>query len=247
MLRPKTTPLSQHAHPSLNSQKLPTHFTLITWNLQKIDFSHYINRPIEHLLNLPTLHILSLQEAATHHLQQTFFNLPFVMASNIQTRRKHYGVMTASDYAITPYQQCLTRSRELGLATHKTALITQHPLQNGQILTLVNIHAINFVPNYIFKKELQMLWSHLSQTPGPLIVSGDFNTWNEARKTILNTAAEELDLTLAPLANPQAIKTLNRQPLDHVFYRGLHLTDSYALSVPSISDHNPLITTFTSL
>jgi endonuclease/exonuclease/phosphatase (EEP) superfamily protein YafD len=209
-----------------------------------VDFSHYIHRPIESLIEINPPHLLSLQEAAVQTQQPKFFNMPFVMAPNIQDHHKHFGVLTASQHHCNPQHQCLTRTRELGFTTYKTALITEHKLANGQILTHVNIHAINFVPHMFFKKELRLLWNHLSHRDGPMIISGDFNTWNQTRLKTLLQATTQLQLEPVTYADSRAIKTMLRQPLDHIFYRGLTLVTSEVIAIPQISDHNPLIATF---
>ena len=244
MYRPTFSPTP---HPTLvkaNHQSLPECFTLLAWNLHKEDFSHHINRPIETLINIEPPHLLSLQEAAIQFHQPKFFNMPFLMAPNIQNNNKQFGVLTASQHHSSPQHQCLTRTRELGFATHKTALITEHNLENGQILTHINIHAINFMPHIFFKKELSLLWHHLSKKTGPMIISGDFNTWNKTRMKTLLIATSQLQLQHVTYPDHRAIKTILRQPLDHIFYRDLILLSSEALSVPHISDHNPLIAKF---
>ena len=245
MYKPKLTPLSFN-EPSV-SDRLPNTFTLLVWNLQKVNFSHFVFRPIEELINIPSPQILSLQEAATQSMQTRFFNFPFVMAPNIQTNQNHFGVITASKHRIQPFQQCLTRTRELGLTTYKTALITHHPLSNGQILTHVNIHALNFVGTQTFKKELNFLWNWIVNQTGPMIISGDFNTWNTTRLKHLDKITKTLNLKAVQFPDSRPIKTLLKQPLDHIFYRQLTLKNAHALSVPKISDHNPLIATFCTL
>ncbi len=240
MYRPKHSPLSNQ----LAEAKLPDPFSLICWNLHKEDFSTFHPRNIEQLLNIEEMHILSLQEARINENQGTFFGLPFSMAPNIETPNNVYGALTASAYQHHTYHQFLTTSRELGFATHKPAIITQHPLNDGQILTHVNIHAINFVPHYVFKKELQLLIHKIEELEGPLIISGDFNTWNKARVTTLAKTVNKLGLTKVDYPDIRPIKTLNRQPLDHIFYRNLTLKNSRAITVPHISDHNPIIAEF---
>ena len=247
MYKPKLSPI-QSSHSNQNGQhKLPIHFTLLAWNLQKVDFSHFIHRPIENLLPIQAPHLLSLQEAAIFLTQNKFFNLPFAMAPNIETAKKYFGVVTASSATIKPLRQCLTQSRELGCMTHKTALITQHTLANNQALIHVNIHAINFVPHKLFLKELRLLWAQLSHHSGPMIISGDFNTWNPTRLKTLIQATQQLGLQQVTFPDSQPIKTLLRQPLDHIFYRDLQLKSSQALSVPNISDHNPILATFSQI
>ena len=225
MYKPKFSTIA-HAHHSQNGQNpLPLSFTVLAWNLQKVDFSHFIHRPIENLLSIQAPHILSLQEAKTVLSQNKFFNLPFAMAPNIETAKKHFGVVTASSATPKPLRQCLTQTRECGWMTHKTALITQHKLTDNQTLIHVNIHAINFVTHALFNKELRILWVQLAQHQGPMIVSGDFNTWNTTRLKILFQATQQLNLQPVPFTDSRLIKTLLRQPLDHIFYRGLQLQD----------------------
>ncbi len=247
MYRPTFSPIPHPVSAKAKDLCLPDCFTLLAWNLHKEDFSHYIHRPIENLINIEPPHLLSLQEAAIQLQQPRFFNMPFVMAPNIQNNNKQFGVLTASQHHCSTQHQCLTRSRELGFTTHKTALITEHNLANGQTLTHVNIHAINFMPHIFFKKELSLLWRHLSQKTGPMIISGDFNTWNKTRMKTLLQATSQLKLHQATYPDHGAIKTMLRQPLDHIFYRDLRLVTSEALSVPHISDHNPLIVKFQSM
>ncbi|MBD3755638.1 MAG: endonuclease/exonuclease/phosphatase family protein [Gammaproteobacteria bacterium] len=244
MYRPHYTPLSEPNH---QQKPLPNCFKLLCWNLQKTDFSHFMHRTIEQLLDIAPPQLLALQEASTHESQTRFFDLPFAMAPNIQTGKRHFGVLTACEYSMTPYLQCLTHSRELGWSTHKTALITQHQLANGEILIHANIHAINFVPNPVFQRELQHLYQHLAQHTGPLIVSGDFNTWNKTRLKTLHNLNENLQLQQAEIANANAIKTLFRHPLDYIFFRQLKLQEARALHVREISDHNPLLARFCTL
>lgn len=243
MYRPKNSPISSDSQ----LVKLPKRFSLICWNLHKTDFSNFQPRRIEKLLDIEEMHILSLQEARVQPNQNHCFGLPFRMSPNIQTRTNTFGAITASAYQQSTHHQFLTRSRELGFATHKSAITTQFILSNGSILTHVNIHAINFVPHLVFKKELQHLLENIKSIEGPLIFSGDFNTWNKARVKTLTNATNQLGLTKVVFSDSKPIKTLNRQPLDHIFYRGLRLLKSRAINVPMISDHNPIIAEFTPL
>ena len=248
MYQPKYTPIASRQAQPTSQDQLPECFTLLAWNLQKTDFSHYVYRNLKELLTQSELtnepHILSFQEAKTLPEQISFFNLSFVIAPNIQTKKNHFGVLTASSSIINPIRQCLTQSRELGWATHKTALITQHKLSNNQILTHVNIHAINFVSHSVFHRELQKLFQYLDQITGPIIISGDFNTWNKKRTKTLIEATQKLSLKMVKYPDHRPIKSIFKQPLDHIFYRQLTLQSSQAIDVNLISDHNPILATF---
>ncbi|MDX1352931.1 MAG: EEP domain-containing protein, partial [Thiomicrorhabdus sp.] len=110
MYKPKSTPITHSDTENLPQKQLPECFTVLAWNLQKTDFSHFMHRSIKELftqLNIDIQpQILSLQEAKTWPTQNSFFNLPFIMAPNIQTKRHYFGVLTASSSIITPMRQC---------------------------------------------------------------------------------------------------------------------------------------------
>jgi len=241
MYKPNITPISLIP---ANVTHLPNPFRLITWNCHKVNFTQHHHQPIEKLLNIPSPHILSLQEATLIREQPLFFQLPYVMTPNIQTRRNLYGVLTAASHHFYPLRQQLTQSRELGCLTYKASLVTLHPLANGEVLTHLNIHAINFVPHLLFKREMESVWALLKQQTGPMILSGDFNTWNQKRVKTLFQIIQALNLKTVTYPDHRPIKTLNRQPLDYIFYRGLEIKQALALHVANISDHNPLIVEF---
>ncbi len=241
MYKPKLTPLSTS---TATTKTLPNPFRLIAWNCHKVNFEAYHHQPIEKLLNIPAPQMLSLQEATLIPEQPHFFQLPYVMTPNIQTAKNLYGVLTASSHYFYPLRQQLTQSRELGFLTYKASLITLHPLANGEVLTHLNIHAINFVPHLLFKREIEAIWTLLKQLTGPMILSGDFNTWNKKRVATLFHMIDALKLKQVIYPDERPIKTLNRQPLDYIFYRGLTVHAAQAMQVPNISDHNPLIVDF---
>ncbi len=77
-----------------------------------------------------------------------------------------------------------------------------------------------------------------------MIVSGDFNTWNKTRVSMLEKAVQQLGLSEVAYPDTRPIRTLNRQILDYVFYRGLTVQSARAFHVEEISDHNPLEVVF---
>jgi endonuclease/exonuclease/phosphatase (EEP) superfamily protein YafD len=103
---------------------------------------------------------------------------------------------------------------------------------------VVNIHAINFVGVNKFSRQVAQVVDLIVGHEGPLVLAGDFNTWNPRRKKILAKAAESLGLNRVPVA-ARRLRHLN-QVLDHVFYRGLELLASRPLRHIKSSDHVPL-------
>lgn len=166
------------------------------------------------------------------------------MASNIETFRYLYGVLTATKIAFTTISSNLTHRREIGLITYKSMLITHHELPDGRTLHVVNIHSINFVSIKVFAKELEKIQAALHSCSGPIILGGDFNNWTKKRIMVLETFQHALGLKKAEIQEGHHIKQIFAKPLDHIFYRDLKLLKAEALDTKRISDHNPIYATF---
>lgn len=151
------------------------------------------------------------------------------------------GVLTASH--ATPLSVRALEQREPLLRTDKSALLTEYRLVGTpETLLVANMHAINFTINTrAFRAQLTAVAELLRQHDGPLIWSGDLNTWRGERRAIVDEIAASLGLTEVLFDGPR--KQFGRFPLDHLFYRGLLLLDSKVPAVGS-SDHNPLLVTF---
>lgn len=151
------------------------------------------------------------------------------------------GVLTASN--ATPLSVRALEQREPLLRTDKSALVTEYRLGGTrQTLLVANMHSINFTINTrAFRAQLVAVAELLQQHDGPVILSGDLNTWRGERRAIVDEIAASLKLTEVPFDGPR--RQFGRFPLDHLFYRGLLLLDSEVPAVGS-SDHNPLLVTF---
>ncbi|HEY9711625.1 MAG TPA: endonuclease/exonuclease/phosphatase family protein, partial [Oculatellaceae cyanobacterium] len=89
----------------------------------------------------------------------------------------------------------------------------------------------------------------LSEHRGPIIFSGDFNTWSRKRAALVELAATRLGLTpvaFAPSETKKIKRFLLSPPLDYIFYRGLSEKKASAkvLDQVSSSDHKPLLAEF---
>jgi len=148
------------------------------------------------------------------------------------------GVMTYS--SATPLTQCNLTSREPWLGTPKATGITEYGLTGtDETLVVVNIHAINFTFGVAaFKAQLEQIGTILAAHEGPIIFSGDFNTWRNKRVQVLNAFVRDFDLM--PVAfEADFRKTVFGQHLDHIYVRGLTVESSGSRIVET-SDHNPL-------
>ncbi|NEQ47787.1 MAG: endonuclease/exonuclease/phosphatase family protein [Leptolyngbya sp. SIOISBB] len=167
--------------------------------------------------------------------------------------RHAFGVLTAAKVRHLDYQQVHTRHYEPVFNTPKVALITEYPLViSRQTLLAINVHGLNFVRTQQFQAQLHQLEERVTHHPGPLILSGDFNTWNRRRMTVLQSVVHRLGLTQVsfPREQHQRLKRfLFSDPLDHIFYRGLEVRSGSARVLHQLesSDHVPMVVEFRAL
>lgn len=224
---------------------LPEAFSLMSWNVHKEMGRRAFEAAFASLLHRWCAELVLLQEAVLDRWTPSRFpGYNYAAAVNINLHYKQYGVLTASLCPIQDVLSLKTNRREMHIATKKSLLVTSHPFQDGSTLSVVNLHAINFVPAAIFLEEIERLTAMLQQRVGAMIVSGDFNTWSRKRLDYLEHFARAIDLEPAVFENSRHIKTRFAKPLDHLYYRGLTLESAEAVDTKNVSDHNPILATF---
>lgn len=148
-----------------------------------------------------------------------------------------FGVMALSRQPLP--QPCVIRTAEPWLRLNKSLLAWRWPLADGQQLLLVNLHAINFDwRRSSYQQWLAQLGALLVRHQGPIIVAGDFNSWGEQRRTLLQRWAETHQLQEVSFT-PDHRRRAFGQPLDGIWLRGLQVATSHSAS-SSASDHTPL-------
>lgn len=164
------------------------------------------------------------------------------MSAAFEYRKIEMGVLTASRTA--PNFTCSFLESEPITRIPKGTLITRYPLSGTTLeLLVVNVHAINFTLNsFAFNQQINRLEGLLADYRGPLIVSGDFNTWSAGRMSRVKAMAQRLDLHAVGFDKNRRSRFFGR-PVDHVYYRGLEATKATTPMV-STSDHNPLSVAF---
>jgi endonuclease/exonuclease/phosphatase (EEP) superfamily protein YafD len=159
-------------------------------------------------------------------------------APGFRTLRSMTGVMTLS--AVEPLAQCNLLSHEPWLGSAKATVITEYGLtETDRTLLVVNIHAINFTFGIRdFEEQIQGALDSISAHTGPVLLSGDFNTWHLGRM-------EKLQKMLSPRGfialeyDEDHRKRAFGQPLDHIYVRGLQAIEATTQRVAT-SDHNPM-------
>ncbi|PNH89842.1 hypothetical protein C1M56_04390 [Vibrio diazotrophicus] len=147
----------------------------------------------------------------------------------------------------TPNLACGYTEMEPWLRLPKSGIYARYPLSNGQVLAVVNLHAVNFTyGTNEYQLQLQALANELSQHTGPIIVAGDFNSWSEERMSVMKQVLTSLGLSEVVFSPDNRVRFISGLPLDHVFYRGLKLEKAKAPESDA-SDHNPLLLSFSLL
>jgi len=210
---------------------------LLNWNIQKGDDPDWAT---DLVTSEDNPHLMVLQEVPFNTIawDQVAKDAHQSFAPGYRTSRAVTGVMTVS--AAKPMSQCNLVSVEPWIRSAKATVITEYGLTDtDQTLLVVNIHAVNFTfGTQDFKGQIQEAMSVLRDHSGPILLSGDFNTWRPQRSRVLNEMTDSLNLeTLA--FDEDHRKRVFGQPLDHIYVRGLEVIAATTREVTS-SDHNPM-------
>jgi len=148
------------------------------------------------------------------------------------------GVMTVS--AVQPLAECELVAHEPWFGTRKATLVTEYGLTNSDAtLLVVNIHGINFTFGVDdLANQFAQARAIIAVHDGPVLFSGDFNTWRGERLQVLENMLRPLGLTELAY-DVDYRKRFFGQTLDHIYVRGLDTQEATTLQ-STASDHNPM-------
>lgn len=220
-------------------EPLPTRFQLFLWNIKKAEAKSKWVRDFEALA--ADSDMILLQEAVLdRYVPDTakkqkgvcwIFATSFFGKNNVPT-----GVMNGS--SILPQKTVFLRSpgREPITQTPKMTLISEFPLANSrESLIVVNTHGLNFVTDRKHREQIEHVADHIRHHQGPMIVAGDFNTWNKDRQRQLDAILTRLNLKKLPIPNDT-----RSMKLDHIYLRDLSVLSTTLFSEIESSDHKPI-------
>jgi len=215
----------------------PENISLFVWNIHK-------NEHADAMEDLATMagdmDLVLLQEASLAHLPHDRLNQAdyWSFAPGYRTAESLTGVMTIS--SVQPLTHCFMRNKEPWLQSPKAISITEFALLGKrQTLAVVNIHGINFTIGVSdFEQQLEKIRVVIANHNGPVIVAGDFNTWNDKRVARVDHLSTQLGLTELVFAVDNRVTPFSHT-IDRVLIRGLQVIDATTVVVDS-SDHNPL-------
>jgi len=230
-----------HASTGQNDGLNSRGFVLLNWNSYK-GVTEEWQEDLEGLSSSSDL--LVLQEAyLTDHLQNRLTRqFHWDIARAFAYNDIYTGVLTAS--RIKPDFLCSFRVLEPLGRTPKTVLITRYPLSDtDKTLLLANIHMVNFTLNIsAYRGQLEKIVQVVEQHRGPLIITGDFNSWNKKRMDLLKNNMQELGMRAVAFDKDHRVSFMGRK-VDHIYYRKLIPLQAFTEKV-STSDHNPMLVTF---
>jgi endonuclease/exonuclease/phosphatase (EEP) superfamily protein YafD len=232
------TPMASLQITPLNSRN----FKVLNWNSYKGSNALWQD-DLERLSSLSDLVVLQ-EGYLTDNLQDLLNNKQYSwdIAKGFTYNNIYTGVLTAS--RVKPDYLCSFRAPEPIIRVPKTVLITRYPLSGtNEYLVVINIHMINFSFDITdYRVQLEKVVEVVSQHRGPLIISGDFNSWNTARKKVLADFMQELGLNEVVFETDHRTTFMGQQ-VDHIFYRKLVPLEALTEEVRT-SDHNPMLVTF---
>jgi len=229
--------------PSAPEKPLPLNtLRLFIWNIHKGTDPRLV-QDFEELSN--GAHLVLFQEAVsapafTLKLLNANPSLEWTMAKAFRQWDDSYtGVATGSTVKPLGQDVIISEAKEPVIKTPKTILLSYFSLENSkEELLVANIHGINFVSLKDYKTQIHQLLEKIQGHQGPLIVAGDFNTWDPARWIFLQKALKPLGLQV--VTTPESFMNL-----DHIFVRNLRAKLVFDLSDIDSSDHAPLLVDLT--
>lgn len=225
---------------------VPDTFGVLCWNVYKQNSKHQGFQPfIQRLTKEKEIDFLLLQEANFRNDKHfTLPNFAFDAAANLEFRGEFYGVLSASRVESKSAQAYLSEGRESLIGPHKSLIMSEYPFEDGSTLIVLNIHAINFRENKRYYRELERFLELMNHHTGPMIIAGDFNSWNKKRIQKLHEIREELGLNTVPFKQVDKVKSFMGNHLDFIFYRGMELLEFSVDKDHGVSDHHPLFAQF---
>lgn len=210
---------------------------LVNWNIRKNSHENWKD-DFDSLIDEKDL--VLIQEAAHGNYDDQQQHQSF--AAGYRTKKDLTGVLTLS--RIKPLTQCSFVTLEPLLRSPKATSLTEYGLSGtDETLIVVNVHAVNFsMGTGAYREQFSEIFDTLWDHSGPIILSGDFNTWRNGRTEVVEKLALELGLDPVSFDDDVRVKTFGK-PLDHIYVRGLDAREANTTEVET-SDHNPMSATF---
>ena len=215
----------------------PRNISIVNWNIQKGRNTEWVE-DLSAIGAEPDLLILQEASVRTRVWRDLVPGHHESFAEGFGPNWSPSGVMTVS--AAEPLTECELVAHEPWFGTRKATLITEYALTDtDRTLLVVNIHGINFALGIRdLRNQFAQAEAVIAEHDGPVVFSGDFNTWRSARAQVLGDMLEALGL-IALDFDVDHRKRFFGWALDHIYVRGLYSEHATTLQSDA-SDHNPM-------
>ncbi len=218
---------------------LSPEFSILVWNIYKGQRGDHFREDFKALAQGKDF-ILIQEAMVDEHIpklwKESFAGYQWSIAQSFQFNKNQYttGVCIGSHWEPTHIEYIRAKSREFFWLTPKISLFSEFSWDQTRIL-LICTHVLNFVTIQAFIHSLVEIAKKISEFSGPVILAGDFNTWNVKRYLAMKEIFHDLGLEHV---NFERDRRLLR--LDHVFTRGFRVEKALIHHTVSSSDHLPL-------
>jgi len=231
----------------------PDNITVLNWNIQKKNHHDLWNHELKNIVEENNPSIILFQECQFEKGLEKLLHTEhfgFIFAPNFIDifKNRHSGVLTASHAIHNNVSVIKSYAFEPLIKVPKIFLSTTYKLLGTSLnLLVLNIHAINFVGFWKFISQVQQIEYSIKSHNGPVILSGDFNTWNKKRSKILDKIVVQSGMKKVEFDKDHEKnikKFLFNNTLDHIYYKDIQLTGNCKTLKTRSSDHNPLLVNF---
>ena len=238
-----SAPATANLNKTLDSKKIK----LLVWNIKKAEAGDKWKQDYDRLASQHD--IIAIQETKIESENKTLTKKTQILRQDTavsfeKSDKSVTGVTTSSKADPISIKPLTSPDREPFLNTPKMSILTTYQLnEKGQKLLLVNTHAINFVSDEKFERQMLDIAKYIKNKKGQVAWAGDFNTWSSSRLAILNKVAEGLDMLPVDFKKDNRSTFMLGHKVDHVFVRGLSVTQADVYDKISSSDHRPISVT----
>lgn len=223
----------------------PDSIKVLVWNVYKGKHESWRN---DFLFLTQDKDILILQEALMDNQMFDVFDshsdFEYHMGTSFIYKKefRRTGVATASKVKARNVKNEITKKREWLGGTPKALLFSEYKVENNKNLLVINIHALNSVPAWVFYSNLVQASDEIKGHDGPIIFAGDFNAWSSLKVKLMYKFMKKYKFKEVKFPNgDERMKAkITNKVLDFIFIKGLSYSDSYVWGSIQGADHKAM-------
>ena len=222
-----------------NTLPATSDLNVFVWNVYKGQKAHIFEKDFKKLGSGKDF--ILLQEALVDSRMPLLWKNDFSAYEWHLAQSFHYkkdltstGVAIGSKISPVTVDFIRSKAREFFWLTPKLTLFSEYDFEGKKVL-FVCTHVLNFVTTAAFSASLYEIAQKISLFEGPVVLAGDFNTWNVKSYMIMKSIFRDLNLEHLDLENDGRLLKL-----DHVFVRGFDVLKAEVHHTIMSSDHFPI-------